>query len=144
MSVRRSSVSVFLAIIGIARCAWGSTGMPWEAPMQQIANSLTGGFGISIASVAIAFVGIRWFRGAEHGLETMVSVVVGCAFIFGAARIVAAFSGGAGASPGALPLPLPFWIAVSDGVGELLGHVVAVSWGWCGLVAPWLRARRTT
>jgi type IV secretion system protein TrbC len=130
MNVGRVWNWLVLIMTGLLSTAWGSTGMPWEAPMQQIANSLTGGFGISIASVAIAFVGIRWFRGAEHGLETMVSVVVGCAFIFGAARIVAAFSGGAGAAPVVVALPLPFWVAVSDVVGELLGHGWAVAWGY--------------
>ena len=115
----------------------GSTGMPWETPMQRIADSLTGGFGAAVATVAIAFAGFRWFRGAEHGLETMISVVVGCAFIFGATRMVSAFSGGAGATPLVTPLALAGVGAAKDIAGELCGHLWALGW----LYAAWKVAR---
>ena len=62
--------------------AGGGTAMPWEGPLQQIADSLAGPVARSLAIVAIVVFGIGLFFGAGGGaMRTVMSVGIGLSVV---------------------------------------------------------------
>jgi type IV secretory pathway VirB2 component (pilin) len=137
MSKDDMALLVGLGVVAVAGCALAATGMPWERPLETIANSITGKAGAGAATIGIAWAGVNWGRGAEHGKETFITTALATGLIFGSAKIVNEFGGGAGADPLVLTLALPWGTFLSDALGELLGYGAGLAWLWSALVAPW-------
>lgn len=125
-----------LAVGGTAGVALASSGMPWEAPLQTVASSITGVGGVSACTIGIAWTGINWGRGTEHGKEAFIGTTVGTGLTLGAAKMVSLFGGGAGGAPLIAAQALPMATFLNDLVGELLGHGVYAAWLFGGLLLP--------
>jgi type IV secretion system protein VirB2 len=87
--------------LAIAPAAWASgTGMPWETPMTQIENSLTGPVAKALGVFAIVMFGVM-FAFSEHGssLRKGMAILMGISIAFAAGSFGVTFfgfSGGAG------------------------------------------------
>lgn len=125
-----------LIVAGAAGVALASTGMPWESPLQTVSSSISGPAGASACSVALAWSGVNWGRGTEHGREAFIGSAVGTGLCLGAPRAVSLFGGGAGGAEIDIAPLLPMATFLSDLVGELLGHGVYAAWLFGGLLLP--------
>lgn len=137
---------LWILVMGVTGIVSASTGMPWEQPLQTVANSLTGAGGASAATIGIVWTGINWARGTEHGKEACISTVVASSLIFGGSKLYNTIGGGAGAST-LLPLAaLPWDLFISDALGELLGHLLYAGWLVGGVMSPlvWRKGLWTT
>lgn len=119
-----------------AGLALASTGMPWETPLQTAANSITGVAGASACTVGVAWTGINWRLGGEHGKEIFITTAASVSTTLGAAKLVNVFGGGAGGAELAIAPLLPLATFLSDLVGELLGHGVYAAWLFAGVLLP--------
>lgn len=131
-----------LAVTGLASYALASTGMPWESPLQTVASSITGGAGVSACTVGVAWAGINYRMGHEHGKEVFMTTAVGTGLTLGAAKAVTLFGGGAGGWPVVVAHGLPLATFLSDLAGELLGHGVYAAWLFGGVLLPFTRRGR--
>jgi type IV secretion system protein VirB2 len=93
----------------------GGANLPWESPLQQIQQSITGPVAGFIALAAVAVAGGMLIFGGELNdfARRLMYVVLVAGILLGATQIVALF-GASGASIGDVP-PL------ADGAGDL-GH----------------------
>lgn len=77
----------------------GNTGLPWEEPLEQLKNSITGPVAVTIAIVAIAITGLALAVGEASGfVRRALQIVFGISISFAAANVVVEFfkfSGGA-------------------------------------------------
>ncbi len=97
--------SVLFAAIFIAFIAWpaaahaAGSGMPWEAPLQQILDSIEGPVARIVAVIIIIITGLTLaFGGADGGFRRMVQIVFGLSIAFAATSFfLAFFSFGGGA-----------------------------------------------
>jgi len=81
-------VSKLLALWGWCFHAFASLGssLPWEAPLEEIANSLSGPVAKAVGVVAISGTGLALAMGESGGLfRRMLQVVFGLAIAFAAA-----------------------------------------------------------
>ncbi len=63
-----------------------SSGMPWEEPLNQITDSLTGPVARSVGLIALAMTGITLAMGEAGGLfKRLIQVVFGLSIAFSAA-----------------------------------------------------------
>ncbi|MCA9508060.1 MAG: TrbC/VirB2 family protein [Myxococcales bacterium] len=63
----------------------GSTGMPWEDPLEQITNSLTGPVARAVGLISLAMTGITLAMGEAGGIfRRMIQVVFGLSIAFSA------------------------------------------------------------
>ncbi len=87
--------------LATAPAAWASgTGMPWEGPMTQIEDSLTGPVAKALGVFAIVMFGVM-FAFSEHGssLRKGMAILMGISIAFAAGSFGVTFfgfSGGAG------------------------------------------------
>ena len=83
----------------IPSAAWASstTSMPWEGPLQEIVQSITGPVAKGLGVLAIVFVGFA-FAFSEGGgtLRRILGVVLGLSIAFAAAQFGLTFFGFAG------------------------------------------------
>ncbi|MDE2344194.1 MAG: TrbC/VirB2 family protein [Betaproteobacteria bacterium] len=103
----RAAIRLFKAVpaavlsFAIAPAAWASgTGMPWETPMTQIEDSLTGPVAKALGVFAIVMFGVM-FAFSEHGssLRKGMAILMGISIAFAAGSFGVTFfgfSGGAG------------------------------------------------
>lgn len=111
-------IGVMLALLLIEPAVASTTGggnLPWESPLQQIQQSITGPVAGFIALAAVAVAGGMLIFGGELNdfARRLMYVVLVAGILLGATQIVALF-GASGASIGNVP-PL------ADGAGDL-GH----------------------
>lgn len=111
-------IGVVLALLLIEPAFASTTGggnLPWESPLQQIQQSITGPVAGFIALAAVAVAGGMLIFGGELNdfARRLMYVVLVAGILLGATQIVALF-GASGASIGNVP-PL------ADGAGDL-GH----------------------
>jgi type IV secretion system protein VirB2 len=103
----RAAIRLFKAVpaavisFAFAPAAWASgTGMPWETPMTQIEDSLTGPVAKALGVFAIVMFGVM-FAFSEHGssLRKGMAILMGISIAFAAGSFGVTFfgfSGGAG------------------------------------------------
>jgi type IV secretion system protein VirB2 len=111
-------IGVVLALLLVEPAFASTTGggnLPWESPLQQIQQSITGPVAGFIALAAVAVAGGMLIFGGELNdfARRLMYVVLVAGILLGATQIVALF-GASGASIGNIP-PL------ADGAGDL-GH----------------------
>ncbi len=102
MTPTRQRVALALALAGLAvgvpvdALAAGS-GMPWEAPLEQILDSLTGPVARTIAVLAIVFAGLGMaFSEGGGNMRRVLMLVLGISIAFAASTFFLAFFGFAG------------------------------------------------
>ena len=99
--------SLFVCVIGFILCAsrtahaaTGGGGLPWEAPLTTLSNSITGpvAYGASIIGIVGAG-GILIFAGGQINefLRAVMYIVLVIAFVIAAKNTMTAFGWGAGA-----------------------------------------------
>lgn len=100
--VRRTrNAALLLAIALVSSPAFaGGSGMPWEDPLQQIADSITGPVAKIAGIIAVALTGLG-FAFAESGgvMRKALGIIFGLAIAFSASTFFVTFfgfSGGAG------------------------------------------------
>lgn len=99
---RRTREAAFMLVIAmISSPAFaGGSGMPWEDPLQKIADSITGPVAKVAGIIAVALAGLG-FAFAEGGgfMRKILGIVFGLAIAFSASTFFVSFfgfSGGAG------------------------------------------------
>ncbi|PDT48349.1 MULTISPECIES: TrbC/VirB2 family protein [Sinorhizobium] len=95
------SASIVLASFASALASSGGGGLPWEAPLEQIQESITGPVAGAIALAAMAIAGGMLIFGGELNdfARRLVYVVLVAGILLGATQIVGLF-GATGASIG--------------------------------------------
>lgn len=95
-AIRSAGVVIaMLALAGPAHAA--GTGMPWEGPLQQILDSITGPVARAAAVIAIVASGFGiMFSEGGGGVRKLMFVGLGIAIIFAAASFFLQFFGFAG------------------------------------------------
>ena len=98
----------FSALCAQPALASGGGGLPWEGPLQQIQQSITGPVAAAIALAAVAIAGGMLIFGGELNdfARRLVYVVLVAGILLGATQIVALF-GSSGASIGSIEDPAP-------------------------------------
>lgn len=95
-TLRRSAPLILLAALVVAHPAFaGATGgasMPWETPLQTVADSISGPVAKAIGIIAIVITGIG-FAFAEGGstMRRGVGIVFGLAIAFTATTFISSF-----------------------------------------------------
>ena len=100
--LRLAAGAVVLACLWVQPAlASGGGGLPWEGPLQQIQESITGPVAAAIALAAVAIAGGMLIFGGELNdfARRLVYVVLVAGILLGATQIVALF-GSSGASIG--------------------------------------------
>lgn len=98
---RTREAAIMLTIVMISSPAFaGGSGMPWEGPLQKIADSITGPVAKVAGIIAVALAGLG-FAFAEGGgfMRKILGIVFGLAIAFSASTFFVSFfgfSGGAG------------------------------------------------
>jgi len=83
--------TLFLSILAPSQAlASSSQNLPWEAPLQKLASSLTGPVAQSICLIAIVICGCALIFGGEIGdfTKRMIYIVMVVAFILGATGFI--------------------------------------------------------
>ncbi len=76
------------------RAMAGGTGMPWEAPLEGIVDSLTGPVANAAAIIAVTIFGLTLaFGSGGGGMRTAIGVLFGLSIAFAAASFFPAFFG---------------------------------------------------
>ncbi len=90
--------AIAIACISIATTAHAAgTGMPWEQPLQQVLDSLTGPVARAAAIVGIIISGMAiLFSEGGGGIRKLAFVGLGIAIMFGAVSFFLTFFGFAG------------------------------------------------
>ena len=84
-----AALAVGLLVCGDA-AAGGGAAMPWDGPLQTLADALTGNTIRLVAVIAIAAGGIMWaFTRHEEGVKRMSQAVLGLGIAIGAASFAA-------------------------------------------------------
>lgn len=96
-----AGVVVIACLCAQPALASGGGGLPWEGPLQQIQESITGPVAAAIALAAVAIAGGMLIFGGELNdfARRLVYVVLVAGILLGATQIVALF-GSSGASIG--------------------------------------------
>ena len=79
--IKKLGMSAILILIPAVSLASEATGMPWETPLEEIIESLTGPFLRSACIVAIVITGLMLALGENTGgfIRTCIRVVLGLA-----------------------------------------------------------------
>lgn len=101
------AVPIVLASVAPAFASSGGGGLPWEGPLQQIQESITGPVAGAIALAAVAIAGGMLIFGGELNdfARRLVYVVLVAGILLGATNIVGLF-GATGASIGLADEPV--------------------------------------
>jgi len=86
-----------LAVVAAQPAFAAGSGMPWEAPLQQVTDSLTGPVAraAGVVSIVVAGMGIMFTEGGS-GIRKLAFVGLGIAIMFAAATWGLSFFGFAG------------------------------------------------
>lgn len=88
------------ALITPTAASAAGTGMPWETPLQNVLDSLTGPVAKAIAIIAIVLTGLGFAMGETGGtMRRLCGIVFGIAIAFAASQwgmTFFGFAGGAG------------------------------------------------
>ena len=105
-----TAFTVILLIEPALASSSGGGGMPWEGPLQQIQQSITGPVAGAIALVAVAIAGGMLIFGGELGTfaQRLIYVVLVAGLLLGATQVVALFN-----SSGASIDEAPGWIGTA-------------------------------
>jgi type IV secretion system protein TrbC len=89
-----------LAVTTKTTAAWAaSQGLPWESPISQITNSLTGPVAKGVGVTAIVAAGLTFaFSEGGSNLKKIMGIVFGLSVAFGGATFAASFFGYGGGS----------------------------------------------
>lgn len=95
------NVTMVLVILAVASNALASgSGMPWEAPLDRVLNSITGPVARVLGAVAIAATGLSLaFGEGGHGFRKILQIAFGLSIAFTAVSFGIGFfgyGGGAG------------------------------------------------
>lgn len=95
--LRLNLILILLFYAGAAHAA--GSGMPWEAPLQQILDSIEGPVARIVAVIIIIITGLTLaFGGTDGGFRRLVQIVFGLSIAFAATSFfLAFFSFGGGA-----------------------------------------------
>jgi type IV secretion system protein VirB2 len=101
MLKRSINVAVVLVVLFAASSALASgSGMPWEAPLTKILDSITGPVAKALGAIAIAATGLALaFGEGGHGFRKILQIAFGLAIAFTATSFgigFFGFGGGAG------------------------------------------------
>ena len=95
-----SAVVLTTAILVPTAAFAAGTGMPWETPLQNILDSLTGPVAKAVAIIAIVLTGLGFAMGETGGtMRRLCGIVFGIAIAFAASQwgmTFFGFAGGAG------------------------------------------------
>jgi type IV secretion system protein TrbC len=95
---RRPAAAVSLLVFAAARDGFASSaGMPWEGPLQQLVQSLTGPVAkaIGIAAIVIAALGMALAEGG-HTMKTFLRILLALSIAFTASTFGLQFIGFSG------------------------------------------------
>jgi type IV secretory pathway VirB2 component (pilin) len=94
----KRSIALWIVVLAIASPAHAAgTGMPWEQPLQQVLDSITGPVARAAAVIAIVISGMGiMFSEGGGGVRKLAFVGLGIAVIFAAASFFLQFFGFAG------------------------------------------------
>lgn len=102
-SLRHPSIVLFVvtaAVLAPTAALAAGTGMPWETPLQNVLDSLTGPVAKAIAIIAIVLTGLGFAMGETGGtMRRLCGIVFGIAIAFAASQwgmTFFGFAGGAG------------------------------------------------
>jgi type IV secretion system protein VirB2 len=95
-----ASTTAILAFVAARAAFAASAGMPWEGPLQQLVQSLTGPVakGIGIAAIVITALGMALSE-SGHAMKRFLSIILGLSIAFTAGTFglqLLGFSGGLG------------------------------------------------
>jgi len=109
-----AAASIFM--VGPALAGGGGGGLPWEAPLQQIQQSITGPVAGAIALAAVAIAGGMLIFGGELNdfARRLMYVVLVAGILLGATQIVGLFGAG-GASIGVPQIAGIETVVLADG-----------------------------
>ncbi|MGK9264174.1 TrbC/VirB2 family protein [Sinorhizobium meliloti] len=101
IAVALTAASSFFASVAPALASSGGGGLPWEGPLQQIQESITGPVAGAIALAAVAIAGGMLIFGGELNdfARRLMYIVLVAGILLGATNIVGLF-GATGASIG--------------------------------------------
>ncbi len=89
-SARILGLVVFTVLVSAEASASGGAAMPWDGPLQTIADALTGNTVRIVAVIALAAGGIIWaFTRNEEGVKRVAQAVLGLGVAIGAASFAA-------------------------------------------------------
>ena len=100
-TINRSSVQSFLVLtillFGAVAAQAAGSGLPWEAPLQSILESITGPVARIIAVMVITMTGLTLaFGETSGGMRKLVQIVFGLSIAFAAASFFLSFFSFAG------------------------------------------------
>ena len=89
---RGAACALGALLYGTVLMAGGAgTNMPWNAPLQNLLNNLTGPTARAVVGLGVAICGVIWMmKRAEDGAGRLGQAVVGGALVFGAQVFVGA------------------------------------------------------
>lgn len=93
-----TTAALFIGMLLLATPAFAGTGMPWEAPLQTILDSLQGPVAMAAGVISIVVTGLMLAVG-EGGqmFKRAMQICFGLSMAFGASAMVAQFGGVGGA-----------------------------------------------
>ncbi len=85
-----TTLAIFLLWSGMAHAA--GSGLPWEEPLSQILDSITGPVARIIAVIAITATGLTLaFGGSDGGFRRLIQIVFGLSIAFAATSFFLGF-----------------------------------------------------
>ncbi len=90
-----AALAVALLLSSSIEVSAGGTGLPWDDPIQKIANGLSGPVAFLFALGGMVVLGVRWIFGGEMGAMTrsLLTAVAGIALLVFAADFLAGLFG---------------------------------------------------
>lgn len=94
---RRLTSAALITFVLVAPAYAAGSGMPWEGPLEQIVDSITGPVASAAAVIAIVIAGVTiMFSEGGSGVRKLAFVGLGIAVMFAAASFFLDFFGFAG------------------------------------------------
>ena len=111
-------IAPFVLYAGPALAAGGGGGLPWEAPLQQVQQSITGPVAGTIALAAVAIAGGMLIFGGELNdfARRLMYIVLVAGILLGATQIVGLFGAGGASIASATPAPIEGRARYSAGI----------------------------
>ncbi|OZC01159.1 TrbC/VirB2 family protein [Rubricoccus marinus] len=90
LALRAAGLCALALVLADPAAASGGAAMPWDGPLQTIADALTGNTIRLVAVIALAAGGIIWaFTRNEEGVKRIAQAVMGLGVAIGAASFAA-------------------------------------------------------
>lgn len=93
--ITRTALGAALLVGFALEAQAGGTGLPWDSPIEKIANGLSGPVAFLFALGGMVVLGVRWVFGGEMGAMTrsLLTAVAGIALLVFAADFLAGLFG---------------------------------------------------